>query len=588
MQNQPQQIARSILTGFERHFSFFQEISSAARQRFEHADWQAVREASAKRINFYDLRVKEAIERLKSSFDIEVLDEGLWQDVKQIYSKLLRTHSRPELAETFYNSVFCRLFDRRYYDNDKIFIESQVDRQGLSERYQVYMSFHLDEGDLQGCIWDMLSAFYFSLPYENIDRDCKLLADSLIEQAGFDRLPKDLRFDILESPFYRNKAAYLIGRMVYGDKICPFIIPLINNEEGGLFVDALLIRGRHVEALFSFARAYFMAKTPVPTATVAFLKSIMPDKTLSELYMSIGLHKQAKNEFYRDLLNHLDDSTDKFVLAAGTPGLVMQVFTLPSFPYVFKVIRDQFPPQKEVTHKLIKERYLQVKKHDRIGRMADTLDFAEVALPLDRIEPKLLQELHNTIANQLEIDDDKLVIKHLYIERRMRPLNLYLEESDDEMAREILGDWGLALKQLMGVNIFPGDLLFKNFGVNDQRKVVFYDYDEICYLSECNFRRIPPPRSSLDLFRDEPWYSVNPNDIFPEEFITFISTDPKIRKMLMELHPDLFDISSWQNAQEGLAAGRQADVFPYPQKLRFSRKLQSAEVSDQLLAVAVV
>ena len=200
MQNQPQQIARSILTGFERHFSFFQEISSAARQRFEHADWQAVREASAKRINFYDLRVKEAIERLKSSFDIEVLDEGLWQDVKQIYSKLLRTHSRPELAETFYNSVFCRLFDRRYYDNDKIFIESQVDRQGLSERYQVYMSFHLDEGDLQGCIWDMLSAFYFSLPYENIDRDCKLLADSLIEQAGFDRLPKDLRFDILESP----------------------------------------------------------------------------------------------------------------------------------------------------------------------------------------------------------------------------------------------------------------------------------------------------------------------------------------------------------------------------------------------------
>ena len=252
------------------------------------------------------------------------------------------------------------------------------------------------------------------------------------------------------------------------------------------------------------------------------------------------------------------------------------------------MIRDKFPPQKEVTHKLIKERYLQVKKHDRIGRMADTLDFADVALPLDRIEPSLLEELQNTIANQLEVDGDKLVIRHLYIERRMTPLNLYLEEVDEQQAREILDDWGLSLKQLMGVNIFPGDLLFKNFGVNCQQKVVFYDYDEICYLSECNFRKIPTPRSSLDLFRDEPWYSVNPNDIFPEEFITFVSTDPKIRKMLMELHPDLFDSSSWKNAQECLAAGMQADVFPYPQKLRFSQNLEQTKGTEQLLAAGAL
>lgn len=582
MHSESQQIAQSILTGFERHFSFFQEISSAARQRFERADWQAVREASAKRISFYDLRVKEAIGRLKASFDIESLDEQLWQEVKQIYTGLLRAHSRPELAETFYNSVFCRLFDRRYYDNDKIFIESQVDRQELTDRYRVYMSFQVDDGGLEGCVWDILSAFYFSLPYDDIERDCQRVAKSLAQQGRFETPPKALRFDVLESPFYRNKAAYLIGRMVYDDEIRPFILPLINNEQGALYVDALLTRGRHVEALFSFARAYFMAKTPVPTATVSFLKSIMPYKTLSELYMSIGLHKQAKNEFYRDLLSHLDESEDQFIRAAGTPGLVMQVFTLPSFPYVFKVIRDHFPPQKEVTHKQIKQRYLQVKKHDRIGRMADTLDFADVALPLNRIEPSLLEELQNTIANQLEIDEDKLVIRHLYIERRMTPLNLYLGETDEQQVREILDDWGLALKQLMGVNIFPGDLLFKNFGVNCQQKVVFYDYDEICYLSECNFRKIPPPRSSLDLFRDEPWYSVNPNDIFPEEFITFVSTDPEIRKTLLELHPDLFDPCSWRNAQESLKAGMQADVFPYPQELRFSHNREIVEDSDYL------
>ncbi|MCG8049466.1 MAG: bifunctional isocitrate dehydrogenase kinase/phosphatase [Candidatus Thiodiazotropha endolucinida] len=571
MQIHPRQIAQSILTGFERHFSFFQEISSAARHRFEYADWDAVREASAKRISFYDLRVQEAIERLHANFDISDLDEKLWQQVKQTYAGMLKTHSRPELAETFYNSVFCRLFERKYYDNDKIFIESQVDRDQLSVRYRVYMSFHVAEGGLTGTIWDILSAFYFSLPYEDIKRDCERVAQSLLDQAGFDELPVDLRFDLLESPFYRNKAAYIIGRMVYGDQVRPFILPLINNENGGLYVDTLLIRGRHVEAVFSFARAYFMAKTPVPTATVEFLQSIMPYKTLAELYNSIGFHKQAKNEFYRDLLNHLAESNDLFVTAAGTPGLVMQVFTLPSFPHVFKVIRDRFPPQKEVTHKLVKERYLQVKKHDRIGRMADTLDFMDVALPIERIETKLLQELQETVGSQLEYDGDMLVIRHLYIERRMVPLNLYLQNADETQTREILDDWGLALKQLMGVNIFPGDLLFKNFGVNCQGKVVFYDYDEICYLSEVNFRKIPPPRSSLDLYRDEPWYSINPNDVFPEEFITFVTTDAKTRKLLMDLHPELFDFRYWQMAQRNLAAGIQVDVFPYSQKLRFAR-----------------
>jgi isocitrate dehydrogenase kinase/phosphatase len=586
MHDHPQQIAQSILTGFERHFSFFQEISSAARQRFEHADWGAVREASAKRISFYDLRVQQAIERLQLNFAIDDLDETLWQQVKQRYAEMLKTHSRPELAETFYNSVFCRLFDRKYYDNDKIFIASQVKREELSERYRVYMSFHVAEGGLNGTIWDILSAFYFSLPYEDIKRDCERVTRSLFEQTGFDELPQDLRFDLLESPFYRNKAAYIIGRMVYGDKLRPFILPLINNESGGLYVDTLLIRGRHVEAVFSFARAYFMAKTPVPAATVEFLQSIMPYKTLAELYNSIGFHKQAKNEFYRDLLNHLDESSDRFVTAAGTPGLVMQVFTLPSFPYVFKVIRDRFPPQKEVTRKQVKTRYLQVKKHDRIGRMADTLDFMDVALPIDRIESKLLRELQDTVASQLEYDGDMLVIKHLYIERRMVPLNLYLQTANERQIREILDDWGLALKQLMGVNIFPGDLLFKNFGVNCQGKVVFYDYDEICYLSEVNFRKIPPPRSSLDLYRDEPWYSINPNDVFPEEFITFVTTDANIRTLLMELHPELFDYRYWRMAQQNLAEGIQADVFSYSEKLRFGRPQSATEETMELANMA--
>ncbi|WP_006748561.1 bifunctional isocitrate dehydrogenase kinase/phosphatase [Thioalkalivibrio paradoxus] len=564
------QLARAILTGFERHYSFFAEITSDARQRFERADWDAVREASAQRISFYDDRVRETIAKLHSTFEIDCLDEPLWQEVKRLYTDLLRHHSRPELAETFFNSVFCQLFARKYYHNDNIFVESTIDRTELAAHYRVCMSFHPRAAGLEQCIWEILSAFYFSIPYEDIDRDVQRIAEAFRERApqAAARM-EELRIDVLESPFFRNKAAYLIGRVTWDEEVEPFVIPLINTEQGAIRADTLLTTREQMEAVFNFARAYFMAKTPVPAATVAFLQTLMPDKPLAELYMSIGFQKQAKNEFYRDFLAHLAQSGDEFKLAEGTPGMVMLVFTLPSYGYVFKVIRDRFPPPKDVTHEQVKQRYQQVKLHDRVGRMADTLEFSDVAFPLDRFPPELLAELRAEIPSLLEFDGDALVIKHLYIERRMLPLNLFLDEADFEEREAVLDDWGLAIKQLMAVNIFPGDLLFKNFGVNCLGKVVFYDYDEIAYLTDCNFRRIPAAMTPEDELSAEPWFSVGPHDIFPEEFPTFLCQDPEVRQILNDTHPELFDYRYWRARQQDIRDGVHGDVFPYSSQIRF-------------------
>ncbi len=577
MIDKAQQLARSILTGFERHFSFFQEITSGARERFEEADWEAARHAAAKRISFYDQRVRETIDKLRTSFGIQALDEPLWQEVKTVYTGLLKQHSRPELAETFYNSVFCQLFERKYFNNRNIFVESVADRAALASRYRGFMSFHPRDGGLETCAWEILSAFYFNVPYEDIDRDARRIAEALRARsplAGGDL--HQVRIDVMEFPFFRNKGAYLIGRVVRGAEAHPFIVPLINNEHGGIYADTLLTTEERAEAVFSFARAYFLVKTPVPAATVSFLKDLMPEKPIAELYMAIGFHKQAKNEFYRDFLHHLEQTDDAFQMAPGTPGLVMTVFTLPSYPYVFKVIRDHFAPQKQVTADLVRKRYQQVKMHDRVGRMADTLEFSDVAFPLDRFPPELIEAFREQIASKMEIDGDLLFIRHLYIEKRMAPLNLYLEQADPQEMREALDDWGRAIKQLMAVNIFPGDLLFKNFGVTCAGKVVFYDYDEICYLTECNFRRIPPPRTPEDELSAEPWYSVGPNDIFPEEFPTFLTTDPAQRRLLKELHPELFDYRYWQARQAEVERGVYGDVFPYPRRLRFPRPEGSA------------
>jgi isocitrate dehydrogenase kinase/phosphatase len=327
--------------------------------------------------------------------------------------------------------------------------------------------------------------------------------------------------------------------------------------------------------LFSFARAYFFVDMEVPAGYVSFLRWLMPRKPRAELYMAVGLAKQGKTLFYRDLHYHLKHSTDPFVIAPGIKGMVMLVFTLPSFPYVFKLIRDRFAPPKDIDRQTVKDKYLMVKLHDRVGRMADTLEYSLVALPLERFSPALLAELQRECASIVEIDDDELVLGHVYIERRMQPLNLHMEElkrdGDPERLRAALKDYGNAIKELAGAGIFPGDMLLKNFGVTRHDRVVFYDYDEIQPMEEISFRRIPPPASYEEELAAEPYWSVGPTDVYPEQFERFLVGEPRAREMFLEQHRDLLDADFWCAKQAQLRGGIQEDVFPYPEELRFPR-----------------
>jgi isocitrate dehydrogenase kinase/phosphatase len=316
----------------------------------------------------------------------------------------------------------------------------------------------------------------------------------------------------------------------------------------------------------------------VPSAYVEFLASLAPTKPKAELYTLVGLQKQGKTLFFRDLQQHLRHSSDTFVLAPGTKGMVMLVFTLPSYPYVFKVIRDYFEPPKDADRQHVEEKYDFVKQHDRVGRMADTLEFAHVAFPLDRLDPELLAELQKLAPSQLEIVPGTLegpghvVIQHLYIERRLMPLNLFLDQADEDRMREAITEYGNAVRELAGANIFPGDLLLKNFGVTRYGRVVFYDYDELCELTECRFRRFPKPRHEDDEMASDPWFNVEKNDVFPEQFPTFLIPPGKPRDIFMSLHGELADAGYWIAQQDRVKAGIQDDLFPYAQAIRFSKR----------------
>jgi len=569
------QIATTILNGFDRHFSIFSEITRGAKQRFENAAWEAERVASRERIMFYDIRVKDAITDLQKLFDLEPFDSQLWFDVKRDYVQLISNHLQPELAETFYNSVFCALFHRDYFGNDYIFVRSAVSTEFIDSDKPSYHVYYPAKRGFRSSIKQVLLDSGFNLPFENIDRDVRNITQALIKHS-FPRPRKahlNFQFQVISSTFYRNKAAYIVGRAINSNLEVPFAIPILHSGNASVYCDAIIIGKQGLTRLFEFSYVYFMVDHPVPSSIVTFLRRLMPMRSKESFYSAIGFHKQGKTVFYRDFLHHLKHSEDELIFAPGIKGMVMAVFTLPSYPYVFKVIRDRFPPPKKTTRQEVLDTYRLVKMHDRVGRMSDVLEYSHVALPRARFAADLLEELYETCANSVSEEGNQIVIKHLYIERRMTPLNLASRQADDHYLGRLMKGYGDAIKELAAANIFPGDLLMKNFGVTGQGqgRVVFYDYDEICYLTECNFRKIPEARYPEDEFAAEPWYSVAANDVFPEQFATFLFANNRLRQAFMKHHRDLLDADFWVQKQENIKAGIYEDVFPYAQKLRFAR-----------------
>lgn len=567
----PQRIAQALIDGFNKHYRLFRETSIKAKERFEAARWAEVQLAVKERIRFYDDRVKECVDRLRDEFNAESLDDNIWQQAKLLYIGLLVNHKQPELAETFFNSVTTKILHHTYYHNDFIFVRPGISTEYIESDPPIYCSYYPNQQGLRASIKQAFLDFRWNRPFTNLDRDVDYVMRTVLKHVGeeWPQAESNCQIQVLNSPFYRNKAAYVIGKAVNGHQEYPFLVPVLHDQDGRLYLDTVLLESWRINLLFSLSRAYFMVDMEVPSGYVQFLRSIMPIKSRSELYTMLGLAKQGKTMFYRDLLQHLHHSEDMFVEAPGIRGLVMHVFMLPSYPYVFKIIKDVFGHTKDTDRATVKSKFLMVKQVDRVGRMADALEFTELALPKSRFSPELLDQLYALAPSIIEEEGTNIVIRHCYIERRMIPLNIYLDNAAPEQAEHAVREYGNAIRELAVANIFPGDLLWKNFGVTRYGRVVFYDYDEIEYLTDCNFRRIPPaPNPEMEM-SGEVWYSVAKNDIFPEEFATFLLGNPRVRDAFMKYHRDLLQPEFWQECQRKIAERQIVDFFPYPESLRF-------------------
>jgi isocitrate dehydrogenase kinase/phosphatase len=555
--------AAAIHQAFEAYQREFLSITARAPRRFEARDWKGAQQDALERLDTRGRHVQAVVAMLRSRFEARTGDRDLWAFMKPLY--LVRISRRPdmELAESFYNSVTRRVFSTVGVDAHVEFVASQV-RASLPDPSQPLFRTYAGAPTVE-LVRQVLQDAGLQAPFEDLDRDAiraGAQVDAFLAGTGFDAI------DVLRPVFFRNKGAYLVGRLRQGAVDVPLILALLAGDEG-VWLDAVLLTENQASVVFSFTRSHFQVGTDRPAGIISFLKSILPQKRLSELYTAIGYNKHAKTELYREILAHLERSPDHFEPARGDKGMVMAVFTLPSLDVVFKVIREQFRPPKSTTREEVMQKYQLVFRHDRAGRLVDAQEFEHLTFPRSRFDARVLQELLEECGNSVRAVGDDLHFQHVYAERRVTPLNLFIRETDEASARRAILDFGVALRDLAATNTFPGDLLLKNFGVTRTGRVIFYDYDELQLVTDVNFRDLPTQSDDDDdMGGSEPSFYVGPNDVFPEEFLPFLGLSPELRVPFLEAHADLLSARFWRDMQARVRAGEIMDIFPYDRARR--------------------
>lgn len=554
--------ARHIAAAFADYNAEFRAITRRAPQRFDARDWKGSQRDAVERIELYDRWVDRAIAELRLKLGERALDRPLWSAIRAEFAQQIEPLPDTEFTKTYFSSITRRLHGTVGVAPEIEFVAADLDPLA-SVTSEVVKNTYVHRGSLPLLFEDVLGDLRFRSPWKDFDRSVAHLAAEVgAHLATLGERRTLTRIEMIRPVFYQFTRAYLVGRMTGRGFTVPLVIAL-KNTESGVHVDAVMLSEADVSIVFGFTRSYFHVDLDRVGEAVVFLKAMLPLKPVSELFTVLGRAKQGKTERYRELLRHMEQTTDQFVHAAGERGLVMVCFTLPSFDVVFKVIRDRFPYPKNVLREEVLAKYSYVFKHDRAGRLVDAQEFKRLRFPRGRFAPALLEELQAETARTVHFEGDDVILDHLYVERRMTPLNLYLRTASPAQAELAVLDYGQAIRDLAYSNIFAGDLLLKNFGVTRHGRVIFYDYDELCQVTDCRFRELPQATNPEDEMRGESWFYVGDNDVFPETFINFLAFDEAQRTAFMRVHAEVLTAAFWRAVQQRHVDGELMEVLPY-------------------------
>lgn len=559
--------AAEIRDRFADYNARFRAITQRARLRFETRDWAGARADAVERIELYNVCVAETGARLEERLGPRIADKGLWSAIRRHYEELIGPLLDRELNKTFFNTLTRRSFKTRGVDPAIEFVALDIEPTDRIT-HPVGRHSYAVSGDLQRTLRRVLDGYAFDVPYEHPGVCTRRMADELLRRFRVHGAVPVRNLELLETVFYREQRAYLVGRVFGEGWFAPIVIALM-HDDGGLRVDAVITETEQVAQVFGFTRSYFQADLETVGDAVVFLRTLLPRKPIDELYTVLGRAKQGKTERYRHFFRHLAAHPHERLAAAdGERGMVMCVFTLPSYPLVFKLIRDRFAYPKNIARADVLDKYRLVFRHDRVGRLIDAQEYRHLRFPRNQFAPAMLAELLEGCRESVVEDGNDIVVLHCYVERRVRPLNLYMQEAEPAQARRAILDYGQAIKDLARSNIFPGDLLLKNFGVTRHGRAIFYDYDELCLVTECRFRALPAARNDDEEMHHGAWYHVDDNDVFPEQFPRFLGMRDELREALVQAHGEIFDVRWWLEVQAAVKAGGYADLPPYPQRMR--------------------
>jgi len=563
--------ARRIAEAFADYNAEFRAITRRAPLRFDSRDWKGSQRDAVERIELYDRLVNQTVAELKLRLGPQALDRELWTRIRERFAEQIEGVPDNEFSKTFFSSMTRRLFGTVGVAPGIEFVATDLDPLA-SIKSAVGTNVYVNRGSLQLLFEDLLGDLRFRSTWKDFDASVTHVTSEInahLNIIGERRVAQ--RVEVIRPVFYQFTRAYVVGKIIGRDFVLPLVIALKNTDRG-ILVDAVMMAEGDVSIVFGFARSYFHVDLERVGEAVVFLKSMLPRKPVSELFTVLGRAKQGKTERYRELVRHLSHTSDRFVHAAGERGLVMVCFTLPSFDVVFKVIRDKFPYPKNVLREEVLAKYQLVFKHDRAGRLVDAQEFKRMRFPLERFAPELLEELLSETANTVHVEGADLIFDHMYIERRMTPLNIYLRQATESAAALAVLDYGQCIRDLAYTNIFAGDLLLKNFGVTRHGRVIFYDYDELCHITDCHFRDLPQATNHEDEMRGEAWFYVADNDVFPETFLNFLAFNDAQRAVFLNVHAEVLTADFWRHVQQRLAAGEALEVLPYHPHLKEHRR----------------
>jgi len=569
--NREWQAACLIHDGWDVLINNFLDLTMRGKDYFEGRKYKELFSMALKRYNLYGGMALETFNKLEALLGDQLYSIDTWIKIKHYYAQLVQHRYDKPNTETFYNSISRKVFNQvnigfderfEFFSNEDYhvveFTEPKVYREIIVHRLS------------KDVFKDILLSLDFNVQWEDIDRDCQAIMDELTPTIIFQK--NNLFLDSIElvnTIFYRNRGAFVVGKLRYKRWVMPFVIAIL-NEEKGLFVDAIVNNMSDISIMFSFTRSSFLANTRKPVELIDYLKTILPYKPLAELYDSIGYFRNGKTTMYREMMNYVRNYDDKFIIAPGIKGMVMCVFTLTNYPFVFKIIKDKFDNPKNVTRQQVIRKYQEVELNDRVGRMAYAHQFEHLQFPRHLFSEELIEEFKAVATQSVTITDEFVNISHCYMERKMEPLNLYLERASLVETCRAMIDYGNCIKELAKANIFPGDLLLKNFGVTRHGRVIFYDYDEICKVTDCRFRRLPEVVEGEETMGHESAFSVEPSDIFPEEFKNFMVPDGPVGDLFMLEHADIFEPKFWRNIQREINKGEYLRFYAYPVQNRLA------------------